>query len=138
MSTKKIICVWIGTYKSEEDFYQDYLKFNYENEENPISKFGIDAELEYYDEDYIESWWFEKLEINNLVEYQDELIDSNYFFDELLIELKERNLNNINYISFLFGEIGSNPTNEILFEYSGLKSTEKPIEFVFKKEYKLI
>lgn len=138
MSTKKIICVWIGNYKSEEDFYQDYLRFNYENEENPISKFGIDAELEYYDQDFMESWWFEKLEINNLVEYQDELLDSKYFFDDLLIELKERNLKNINYISFLFGEIGSNPTNEILFEYSGLKSTEKPIEFVFKKEYKLI
>lgn len=137
MSITKIICVWIGTFKTEKEFYQNYLKFDYENEDNSISQFGKDAELEYYDEDYIESWWFEKLEINNLIENQEGLLDSKYFFEELITELKKRNLNNRNFISFLFGEVGTNQTNEILFQYEGINSTEKPIEFVFKKEYKL-
>ena len=113
------------------------MKFDYENEDNSISQFGKDAELEYYDEDYIESWWFEKLEINNLIENQEDLLDSKYFFEELITELKKRNLNNRNFISFLFGEVGTNQTNEILFQYEEINSTEKPIEFVFKKEYKL-
>jgi hypothetical protein len=137
MSITKIICVWIGTFKTEKEFYQNYLKFDYENEDNSISQFGKDAELEYYDEDYIESWWFEKFEINNLIENQEDLLDSKYFFEELITELKKRNLNNRNFISFLFGEVGTNQTNEILFQYEGINSTEKPIEFVFKKEYKL-
>lgn len=135
MNTKKIIVVWIGTFKTEKEFYQDYLKFNYENEDNPISQFGKDAELEYYDEDYIESWWFEKLEINNLIENQEALLDSKHFFPELITELKKRKLDTINFISFLFGEIGTNPINEMLFEYQGINSTAKPLEFVFKKEY---
>jgi hypothetical protein len=137
MSIKKIICVWIGKFKTEKEFYQDYLKFDYENEDNSISQFGKDAELEFYDEDYIESWWFEKLKINNLIENQDDLLDSKYFFDDLISELKTRNLNNINFITFLFGEVGNNQANEILFEYQGINSKENPLEFVFKKEYKL-
>jgi hypothetical protein len=136
MSKKKIICVWIGTFELENEFYQDYMKFNYDKEDS-ISKFGIDIGLDFYDEDYIESWWFEKLEINHLMECQESLLDSNYFFGELITELKKRNLTNKNFISFLFGEIGTHPANEILFEYIGTKSTEKSIEFVFRKEYEI-
>lgn len=135
MSKKKVICVWIGSFTTEKEFYHNYLRFDYENENNPISKFGKDIELEFYDEDYLESWWFEKLEINNLIENKEDILDAEYFFDDLITELKKRNLSYKNFISFLFGEKGSNPTNEILFQYEGIKSQEKPVEFVFKKEY---
>nr|WP_320119505.1 immunity 22 family protein [uncultured Marinifilum sp.] len=134
---KKIICVWIGTFESEDKLYTNYLNFNYENEDEPESEFAKDSELEYYDEDYMESWWFSKLELNKLTEYKDDLLDSEYFFDELIAELKNRDLSNRNSISFLFGENGENATNEMLFEYNGMEMKDKPIEFVFKKEYEL-
>lgn len=134
---KKIVCVWIGTFKSEDKLYQNYLNFDYENEDGLESEFGKDAELKYYDEDFMESWWFKKLELNKLYEYKDDLLDSEYFFDELIAELKNRDLTKRNSISFLFGEISQNSVNEILFEYKGMKTSNKPIEFVFRKEYKL-
>ncbi len=133
--TKKIICIWIGTFESENKFYKNYLNFDYENEDEPESEFGKDAELEYYDEDFMESWWFKKLTLENLVQYKDDVLDSEYFFDELIAELKNRDLTNRNSISFLFGENGEHSTNEMLFEYNGMKMNNKPIEFVFRKEY---
>ena len=133
--TKKIICVWIGTFESEDKLYKNYLKFDYENEEEPKSEFGKDSGLNYYDEDFMESWWFSKLELNKLTEYKDDLLDSEYFFDELIAELNNRDLINRNSISFLFGENGEHSTNEMLFEYNGMKMNNKPIEFVFRKEY---
>ena len=133
--TKKIICVWIGTFKSEELLYKDYLTFDYENEDEPISKFGTDSRLKYYDEDFMESWWFKKLDLNNLNEYKDDLLDSEYFFSDLLTELKNKDLSDRNSITFLFGEDGINTTNKMLFEYSGMDSRNKPIEFIFRKEY---
>ncbi|REG89167.1 immunity 22 family protein [Winogradskyella sediminis] len=135
--TKKIICVWIGTFESEDELYKNYLNFDYENDDNPESEFAKDSELEYYDEDFMESWWFSKLELNKLTEYKDDLLDSEYFFDELIAELKNRDLTTRNSISFLFGENGENATNETLFEYNGMEMKDKPIEFVFKKEYEL-
>ncbi|MBR9847706.1 MAG: hypothetical protein GYB35_17155, partial [Algicola sp.] len=101
------------------------------------SKFGKDAELGFYDEDFMESWWFEKLDLDNLTKYREDLLESEYFFNELILELKTRELSNRNSISFLFGENSQNPTNEMLFEYEGMKTIDKPIEFVFKKEYEL-
>ncbi|MBR9846973.1 MAG: hypothetical protein GYB35_13095 [Algicola sp.] len=132
---KKIICVWIGTFESKKKLHQNYLNFDYENEEEPESEFAKDTGLEYYDEDFMESWWFNELNLNELSEYKDDLLDSEYFFDELITELEKRNLDNRNFISFLFGENGINSTNEILFEYKGIETNDKPIEFVFKKEY---
>ena len=133
--TKKIICVWIGAFDSETDFYSDYLAHNYDNIDHPESKFGKDAELEYFDEDFIESWWFEKLTIENLVEYKTGLLEYSYFFEELLTVLKQKDLAQKNTITFLYGEKSSNSTNEMLFKYQGMKNTNKPIEFVFRKEY---
>jgi len=133
--TKKIICVWIGTFESEDKLYKNYLNFDYENDDEPESEFAKDSELEYYDEDFMESWWFSKLELNKLTEYKDDLLDSEYFFDELIAELKNRDLTKRNSISFLFGENGEHSTNEMLFEYNGMKINNKPIEFVFRKEY---
>ncbi|WP_033956924.1 immunity 22 family protein [Psychroserpens jangbogonensis] len=135
--TIKIICVWIGTFESENELYQNYLNFDYENEDESESKFAKDSGLLYYDEDFMESWWFSKLELNKLTEYKDDLLDSEYFFDELIAELKKRNLTDRNSISFLFGEKNQNSTNEMLFEYHGMESNGKPIEFVFRKEYEL-
>lgn len=131
----KIICVWIGTFESENRLYENYLDFNYENDEEPESEFSKDSGLGYYDEDFMESWWFEELELNKLIEYKDDLLDSQYFFDELIAELKNKNLSNYNSITFLFGENGEYSTNEMLFEYNGMKMSNKPIEFIFRKEY---
>ncbi len=134
--TKKIICVWVGTCPSENDLYDNYLSFNYHNNiDEPESPFCKDTGLEYYDEDSMESWWFEEMSITHLLTYKDNLFDSTYFFDELIIELKKYDLTHRNFISFLFGEEGSHSLNENLFEYNGMKSKNKPIEFVFKKEY---
>lgn len=135
--TKKIICVWIGTFESEDELYKNYLNFDYENDVEPESDFAKDSGLKYYDEDFIESWWFSELELNKLIEYKNDLLDSEYFFDELIEELKSRDLSTRNSISFLFGEDGKNSTNEMLFDYKGMKTNNKPIEFVFKKEYEL-
>ena len=135
--TKKIICVWIGTFKSEDELYKNYLNFDYTNDDEPESEFAKDSGLEYYDEDFMESWWFSKLELNELTEYKDHLLDSEYFFDELMAELKNRDLTNRNSISFLFGEKGAYSTNEILFEYNGMEPNNKPIEFVYRKEYEV-
>ena len=135
MAKKKIICVWIGTQTSESKLYQEYLQFDYENDE--ISNFGKEAALDYYDEDFIETWWFEKLEIAKLHEYKDELLDSEFFFEELLSELEHKNLEDKNFITFLFGEISSNAVNEFLLDYKGLTTPNNALEFVFKKEYEL-
>ena len=135
--TKKIICAWIGTFKSEDELYKKYLNFDYTNDDEPESEFAKDSGLEYYDEDFMESWWFSKLELNELTEYKDHLLDSEYFFDELMAELKNINLTNRNSISFLFGEKGAYSTNEILFEYNGMESNNKAIEFVYRKEYEV-
>jgi hypothetical protein len=132
---KKIICVWIGTFESEDKLYENYLNFDYENESEPGSEFGKDTGLEYYDEDFMESWWFDKLELNKLTEYKDVLLESEYFFDELIVKLKTNDLTNRNFISFLFGENGEHSTNEMLFDYSGMSKNNKPIEFILKKEY---
>lgn len=134
---KKVICVWIGSFKSENAFYNNYLNFNYDNEDNPESQFAKDTGLKYYDEDFIESWWFDKLELNELMKYKDGLLDSEYFFDELIEVLKLKDLNNKNSISFLFGEKSENSINKMLFDYKGMTSLNKPIEFIFKKEYNL-
>ena len=133
MTKKKIVCVWIGSQTPENKLYQEYLQFDYENDE--ISTFGKEAALEYYDEDFIESWWFEKLELSKLNEYREELLDAEFFFDDLLLELKHKNLEDKNFITFLFGEISNNSVNEFLFDYKGMTSTSKVLEFVFKKEY---
>ncbi|WP_298121106.1 immunity 22 family protein [Flavobacterium sp.] len=135
MSTKKIVCVWIGKNASEKEFYQEYLQFDYENDE--VSNFGKEAALDYYDEDFIESWWFKKLEVAKLIEYKEELLDSEFFFDDLLRELEHKNLEDKNFITFLFGEISNNSANEFLFNYKVLSSPSNTLEFVFKKEYEL-
>ncbi|MEO1033257.1 MAG: immunity 22 family protein [Bacteroidota bacterium] len=132
---KKVICFWIGTFESENKLYQNYLNFDYENENEPESEFGKDAGVEYYDEDFMESWWFDELNLNKLNDYKDDLLDSEYFFNELIAELKNRDLTNRNFISFMFGENGEYSTNEMLFEYNGMNINNKPIAFVFKKEY---
>lgn len=85
----------------------------------------------------MESWWFKELELNKLIEYKNNLLDSEYFFDELIVELKNKDLTNRNSIMFLFGENGEYPTNEMLFEYNGMRMKNKSIEFVFRKEYEL-
>lgn len=133
--TKKVICVWIGTFESEDKLYEDYLNIDYENDDNSESKFAKDAGIGDYDEDFMESWWFDNLELNKLIEYKEDLLDAEYFFDELIAELRNRDLTKRNTISFLFGEKGTYPTNEMLFEYNGAKVSNKPIEFVFRKEY---
>ncbi|RSC93355.1 hypothetical protein [Tenacibaculum singaporense] len=74
--------------------------------------------------------------MNKLTEYKNVLLESEYFFDELIAELKAKDLTNRNFISFLFGENGEYSTNEMLFDYGGMSKNNKPIEFVFKKEYK--
>jgi hypothetical protein len=135
MTKKKIVCVWIGSQTPENKLYQEYLQFDYENDE--ISTFGKEAALEYYDEDFIESWWFEKLEISKLLEYKDKLLDAEFFFDELLLELKHKNLEDKNFITFLFGEISNNSVNDFLLDYKGLTTPNNALEFVFKKEYEL-
>ena len=134
---KKIICVWIGTFQSEDNFYNDYLNFNYENDDYAESGFSKDAELDYYDEDFMESWWFDSLEIKELIKHKECLLDSEYFFDDLITELKKSKLKDRNTISFLFGQSGHNSTNEELFEYNGIVKFDKPIEFIFKKEYEV-
>ena len=135
MGKKKIICVWIGKFESEKDFYQDYLRINYDDNGNSISRFGVDAGLENYDQDFMESWWFEKFDVNKLIEFKEDLLDSDYFYEELIAELRTRNPNDINFISFIFGELSENPINEILFEYNETYSIQKTIEFILKKEY---
>ncbi|WP_055434629.1 hypothetical protein [Lacinutrix algicola] len=75
--------------------------------------------------------------LNKLIEYKEHILDSEYFFEELIVELKNFNLTNRNSITFLFGENGEHATNDMLFDYNGMKSKDKPIAFVFRKEYEL-
>ena len=135
--TKKVICVWTGSFDSEEQFYNDYLCVNYDNEDAPTSLFGKDTKIDYYDEDFIESWWFKQLDLDVLNEYKNDLLDAEYFFDDLIEQLKTLDLTKWNTITFLFGEIGTYPTNEFLFNYESPSTKDVPIDFVFKKEYQL-
>jgi len=128
----KVVCVWIGEFDSKENFYNEYFSFNYEDDD--ISQFAKDSELEYYDEDFIESWWFEKLSISELKENKDVVLDSEYFFDDLIVELSKQNISTYNTITFLFGEKGENGSNQDLFDYES-SNDQKTIRFVFKKEY---
>jgi len=128
----KVVCVWIGEFDSKENFYNEYFSFNYEDDD--ISQFAKDSELEYYDEDFIESWWFEKLSISELKENKDVVLDSEYFFDDLIVELSKQNISTYNTITFLFGEKGENGSNQDLFDYES-SNDKKTIRFVFKKEY---
>ncbi len=129
----KVVCVWIGEFDLRENFYNDYLSFNYEDDE--ISQFAKDAKLEYYNEDFIESWWFEKLSISELKENKDIVLDSEYFFNDLIAELTKQNISNYNTITFLFGESGENGFNEDLFDYKNMNNQIKSIKFIFKKVY---
>ncbi len=131
---KKVICAWIGTFESEEELRDNYVKVHY-SDDDEVSEFGKDTGLS-FDEDFIESWWFEKLSLEDFIENKDCLLDYEYFFDELVEELKSRDLTNRNSITFLFGEEGSS-INEMLFEYDGMQTNGKQIEFVFKKEYEV-
>ncbi|MVO07540.1 hypothetical protein GOQ30_00010 [Flavobacterium sp. TP390] len=128
----KVVCVWIGEFDSKENFYNKYFSFNYEDDD--ISQFVKDSELEYYDEDFIESWWFEKLSISELKENKEVVLDSEYFFDDLIVELSKQNISTYNTITFLFGEKGENASNQDLFDYES-SNDQKTIRFVFKKEY---
>jgi hypothetical protein len=131
---EKIVCVWIGTFKDKDEFYGKYLDINYRQSPS-TSPFGKDAGLGRYDEDFIESWFFDKLTFKSLSEYKESLLDSEYFFDDLLQELSQKDLNTRNTITFLFGMGGHNAINKHLFEYKGMQTAEKPIEFVFSKKY---
>ncbi len=135
MITKKIICVWIGTFEVETSLYQDYLSISYDDDDVTESAFGTDTGLGYYDEDFMESWWFNHLDLSTLIAYKDDLLDADYFFDSLIAELQTRDLSTRHSILFLFGETGAHPTNEMLFDYTGATKAGSPIEFVFKKEY---
>ncbi len=131
----KVVCAWIGTFESEKDFYANYLSFKSADEEEDnldLSEFAIDANIGWYDEDFIESWWFEKLEINKLQEYRTALLDSEYFFDDLIAELKTCDISNYNIITFLFGKKG---VNEMLFHYKNPFRKNVPIKFILKKQY---
>lgn len=138
---KKVVCVWIGTFPVEKEFYQDYfeLKYDEEDEDKVESKFGNDVGLDWYDHDFRESWWFEKLEWSKILSYKEGLLQQEYFFDEVVEALKKQDLKKYNTLTFLYGEKGKSSFNERLFEYvepldiGNRKS--KPIKFLLKKEY---
>lgn len=139
IANSKIVCVWIGKFNSEEVLYQDYLSFPSDddvddNKEVQLSKFAKDAGLGWYDEDFIESWWFDKLEINKLKEYRTALLDFEYFFDDLIEVLKTSDISSYNTITFLFGKKGA---NEMLFNFENRSKENVPIKFVLKKQYEI-
>jgi hypothetical protein len=131
---EKIVCVWLGSFKDKDEFYGKYLDINYRQSPS-TSTFGKDAGLGRYDEDFIESWFFENLSLDNLSKNREILLDSEYFFDALLQELSQKDLNYRNTITFLFGMGGHNTINKQLFEYKGMQTADKAIEFVFSKKY---
>lgn len=135
MKTEKIVCVWIGYCATAADLYADYLDCNYDDEDQPISKFGKDAGLLYYDEDAMESWWFLELTVDRVIEYKDNLPDNELYFDDLLAALQRKDFGSTNFISFMFGESGAHETNEMLFAYEGIPGHTKALTFVFRKTY---
>lgn len=135
MQDKKIVAVWIGKFPDENTFYRKYMSTEYDEDGNSFSAFGTDVQLEYFDEDFIESWWFEQLDMKTLLEYKPGLLDQEYFFDQVEAALQKVNLSDFNTITFLFGETKSYGVNKDLFDYKGMDGTGKPIEFLLKVEY---
>lgn len=111
------------------------MAFNYKDEDNPTSKFSEDSEVYWFDEDFIESWWFEKIDLITLKKYGTGFFDEACFFDEFMTKVQGYNLDNWNSVIFLFGK--QNGANEKLFQYSGMSSKSKVIEFVFRKTYEV-
>lgn len=132
---RRIVCIWLGTFESEEELYSDYMSFNYDNEDNPQSKFGIDSGLGWYDEDFKESWWFKKNVLIQLEKYGNGILFSEYFFADFMKKLSSYDLGQKNTIIFLFGEEGG--FNENLFQYKRLQPKKGLVEFFFSKEYEV-
>lgn len=101
---QKVVCVWIGKFPSKEEFYHSFLAMKYETEDDIYSEFGKTVGLNWYDEDFIECWWFEKLDFDTLEKYRKGILHHEYFYDDLLQLLYSIEIENFNSITFLFGE----------------------------------
>lgn len=124
---KKVVCVWIGKTESEKILHDKYLKFG-----NKVSKFGIDASIEWYDEDFMESWWYEKLDTDTLIRDKETILDPEYFYDDMIEKLKNEDLSAYNTIHFLFG---SERDNLFLFNFNNQPKNTENLKFVFRKEF---
>ncbi len=76
---EQVVTLWLGIFKSREDFY-NYVYVEYTEEGDSIaSQFEQDFELEYYDRDTVEKDWIENMEadLDVLLEgfsYDDQII----------------------------------------------------------------
>ncbi len=133
--TQHIVCVWLGKFTSKDFFYNNYLAFDYEDQDDTIvSPFGKDAGLRWYDEDFIESCWRGEMTMSELQNSRTGLLDSDHFFDDLLVELRKVDLSDFNTITFLFGDKNGRGVNTDLFDYDWT-SAVSPLRFVMKKVY---
>lgn len=76
---EQVVTLWLGIFKSREDFY-NYVYVEYTEEGDSIaSQFEQDFELEYYDRDTVEKDWIENMEADldvllEGVSYDDQII----------------------------------------------------------------
>lgn len=127
----RVVCVWAGSFASEQD-HRDYMDMQYDDDGDATSRFGIDTGLEWYDEDFLESWWIEGFSAEKLETYVRGVLHSDVFYDELKDIVAGQNAN---VFVFMFGERGEYPTNEELFDYDGHCSDGAKVVHVFKKTY---
>jgi hypothetical protein len=129
---EKVICVWLGNATSKETLFRDYLAFKYDEDENASSQFGSETGLDYYDEDFMESWWDDNLDLSFIDSRKNGLLDAKHFNQELIEHLKDIDFTKFNFISFLYGEKSNNAK---LFNYKSERIKSTHLKLVFKKAY---
>lgn len=132
MKTQKAVAVWLANFKTEDELRQDYLYIDYEKDD-ANSLFGNEIKVDYYDEDFMESWWFESLDLDVLETHSEVILHSEHFYADFLEQLDATVLAKYNTLIFLFGEQGEYPINEFLFESTAFKQKETSIQFVYRK-----
>jgi len=129
-SENRVVCVWAGSFASEDD-YRCYMAMHYDDDDAK-PRFGIDTGLEWYDEDFLESWWIEGFSTEKLEIYVRGVLHSDVFYDELKDVIARHEAN---AFIFMFGEHGEDPINKELFDYDGRCGRDAKVVHIFKKAY---
>ena len=94
--------VWLGYFPSESALYHDFFAWDYADEDHSTSPFTLASGIKWYDEDFIESWWFDELTLERLNNNVQGLPNHYWFWEGVNQTLASQELSAYNTITFLF------------------------------------
>ncbi|HZY79482.1 MAG TPA: immunity 22 family protein [Cyclobacteriaceae bacterium] len=125
MAKQFITAIWLGKFNSSAEL-REYVAFNYENEDDVSSKFANDIGLPYFDEDFMESVFYNS---------QPEILDylgRRSFVDnkEVLSKVTSMGLGDNNSVISITGFKDRGLVNEELFDYQPVQIEKDYLVFV--------